>query len=57
MHEGNNNMIHDTTGNKTIMSYASVNENSKINSNPEKQKRERVIKLEKKTKMLGILCL
>ena len=31
-------MSYDTTGNSTIMSHSSVNENSKTNSNPKKRK-------------------
>ena len=36
--KGNHNRSYDTTGNNTIMSYPSVNENSKTNSNPKKWK-------------------
>ena len=36
--EGNHNVSDDTTGNNTIMSHPSVNENSKTNSNPKKRK-------------------
>ena len=50
----NHNMSSDTTYNNTIMSYASVMENSKTNRNP---KYGKVIKLEKKTIMLNILLL
>ena len=38
MGEGNHNVHYDTTGNNIIMSHPSVNENSKTNSNPKKQK-------------------
>ena len=38
MGEGNHNASYDTTGNNIIMSHPSVNENSKTNSNPKKQK-------------------
>ena len=36
--EGNHNVHYDTTGNNIIMSHPSVNESSKTNSNPKKQK-------------------
>ena len=39
--EGNHNVSYDTTGNKTIMSHPSVNENSKTNSDPKKRKSDR----------------
>ena len=40
MGEGNH-LGHDTTGNNTIMSHPSVNENSRTNSNPKKRKSDR----------------
>ena len=54
MVEGNHNVSYDTTGNNSIMSHPSVNENSKTTVT---LKNERVIKLEKKTMMLSILRL
>ena len=39
--ESNHNVSYDTTGNKTIMSHPSVNENSKTNSDPKKRKSDR----------------
>ena len=39
--EGNHNVSYDTTGNNTIMSHPSVNENSKTNSNHKKRKSDR----------------
>ena len=39
--EGNHNVSYDTTGNNTIMSHTSVNENSKTNSNPKNRKSDR----------------
>ena len=39
--EGNHNVSCDTTGNNTIMSHTSVNENSKTNSNPKNRKSDR----------------
>ena len=38
MGEGNHYVSYDTAGNSTIMSHPSVNENSKTNSKPKKQK-------------------
>ena len=40
MSEGNHNVSYDTIGNNTIMSHPSVNENSKTNSSPLKQKND-----------------
>ena len=37
-------MSYDTTGNNIIISHPSVNENSKTNSNPEKQKSDQTEK-------------
>ena len=36
--EGNHNMSYDATGNNTIMSHPNINENSKTDSNPNKNK-------------------
>ena len=38
--EGNHNASYDTTDNNIVMSHPSVNENSKTNSNPKKQKND-----------------
>ena len=54
MGKGNYNVSYDTTGNNTIMSHPSVNENSKTSS---PLKNEKVIELEKKTMMLSTLLL
>ena len=42
MGEVNCNASYDTTGNNTIMSHPSANENSKTNNNPKKRKSDQV---------------
>ena len=42
--DGNHNVSYDTTGNNTIMSHPSVNENSNTKSNPKKRKSDRTRK-------------
>ena len=49
-----NHVSYDTTGNNTIMSHPSGNENSKTNSNPKKRKSNLT---GKETMMLSILRL
>ena len=39
--KGNHDVSYDTIANNSITSYPSVNENSKTNSNPKKQKNDR----------------
>ena len=57
MGEENHNLSDYTTSKNIIMSRLSVNENSKLNSNPKKRRNQFVIELEKKTMMLSILRL